>query len=79
MLCNIAKSAIKYGKQFIMVSDYSLIIKELRKKMNLSQEEFAKVLGVSFSSINRWENDHHEPTIKSKKKLKALFKEYEIR
>ena len=62
-----------------MVDDYASIIRELRKKMNLSQEEFAKVLGVSFSSINRWENGHHEPTIKIKRKLKALFREYEIK
>lgn len=62
-----------------MVDDYASIIKELRKKMNLSQEEFAKVLGVSFSSINRWENGHHEPTTRIKRKLKALFREYEIK
>lgn len=61
-----------------MLYDYALAIKELRKKMMLSQEEFAKVLGVSFSSINRWENGKHEPTIKIKRKLKALFKEYNI-
>ena len=62
-----------------MVDDYASSIKELRKKMNLSQEEFAKVLGVSFSSINRWENGHHEPTAKVKRKLKSLFREYEIK
>ena len=62
-----------------MVDDYASIIKELRKKMHLSQEEFAKVLGVSFSSINRWENSRHEPTIKVKRKLKALFREYGIK
>ncbi|CRH45834.1 Helix-turn-helix [Chlamydia trachomatis] len=36
-----------------MVDNYADAIKELRNKMLLSQEEFAKVLGVSFASINR--------------------------
>ena len=61
-----------------MVDNYADAIKELRNKMMLSQEELAKVLGVSFSSINRWENGWHEPTLKIKRKLKALFKEYNV-
>ncbi|MBR1817404.1 MAG: helix-turn-helix transcriptional regulator [Bacilli bacterium] len=62
-----------------MVDNYALAIKTLRKKMSLSQEEFAKVLGVSFSSINRWENGRHEPTIIIKRKLKSLFREYDVK
>lgn len=31
-----------------------------------------------FAYINRWGNGKHEPTIKIKRKLKALFKEYGI-
>ncbi|MCY2902855.1 helix-turn-helix domain-containing protein [Mycoplasmopsis arginini] len=61
-----------------MVDNYADAIKELRNKMLLSQEEFAKVLGVSFASINRWENGKHEPTIKIKRKLRALFNEYGV-
>lgn len=61
-----------------MVDNYADAIKELRNKMLLSQEEFAKVLGVSFVSINRWENGKHEPTIKIKRKLRALFNEYGV-
>ena len=61
-----------------MVDNYADAIKELRNKMLLSQEEFAKVLGVSFASINRWENGKHEPTIKIKRKLRSLFNEYGI-
>jgi putative transcriptional regulator len=61
-----------------MINDYAEMIKALRKEMVLSQVEFAKLLGVSFASVNRWENGQHEPTIKIKRKLKALFKEYNI-
>lgn len=61
-----------------MIDNYANAIKKLRTTMMLSQEEFAKVLGVSFASINRWENGKHEPTIKIKRKLRALFEEYNI-
>jgi len=62
-----------------MVDDYGKMIKALREKMTLSQTEFAEVLGVSFASVNRWETGKHEPTIKIKRKLKALFREYDIK
>lgn len=62
-----------------MVDDYSKVIKELRNKMTLSQVEFARLLGVSFASVNRWETGKHEPTIKIKRKIKALMREYDIK
>ena len=62
-----------------MVDDYSKVIKELRNKMTLSQVEFAQVLGVSFASVNRWETGKHEPTIKIKRKIKALMREYDVK
>lgn len=61
-----------------MIDNYALAIKELREKMTLSQTEFAQVLGVSFASVNRWETGKHEPTIKVKRKIKALMREYEV-
>ena len=59
--------------------DYSKLIKELREKMILSQAELAELLGVSFASVNRWEQGHHEPTIKSKRKIVALCKKHNIK
>jgi DNA-binding XRE family transcriptional regulator len=53
--------------------DYSKAIKKLRDQMIISQNELAVILGVSFSSVNRWENGKHEPTIKVKRKLNELF------
>lgn len=57
---------------------YSEAIKTLRKKLILSQTEFAKLLGVSFATVNRWESGRFEPTIKSKRKLAVYFKKYKI-
>lgn len=53
--------------------EWSKEIKQLREYLCLSQTEFAQLLGVSFVSVNRWENGHFEPTIKVKKQLKKLF------
>lgn len=59
--------------------NYSKLIKELREKLILSQAELAELLGVSFASVNRWKMGHHEPTIKSKRKIVALCKKHKIR
>lgn len=48
---------------------YSKEIKKLRQKCFLSQEAFAKELGVSFSSINRWEGGKSKPNISAMKKI----------
>ncbi len=57
---------------------YSEGIKTLRKKMLLTQTEFAQKLGVAFATVNRWENGEHEPTMKIKRKLAPMFRKYEI-
>ncbi|BAH69987.1 hypothetical protein MBIO_0722 [Mycoplasmopsis fermentans PG18] len=43
-----------------------------RALLNLTQEELAKQLGVSFNTINRWENGKVKPT----KVAKLRFDEY---
>lgn len=58
--------------------DYKTIIITLRNKLILTQEEFAKLLGVSFASVNRWEKGHHEPTTKAKRKIVELCKKNKI-
>ena len=58
--------------------DYANGILQLRAKLNLSQEELAKILGVSYISVNRWENDKYAPTKLVKVKLNQLFKEHNI-
>ena len=37
-------------------------IKALRTRTSLSQQDFASLLGVSFVSLNRWENAHAKAT-----------------
>lgn len=58
--------------------NYSQMVKELRMKMLLTQQEFADHLGVSFETVNRWENGKNEPTMKCRRALAVLFKEYAV-
>ncbi|HFQ82130.1 MAG TPA: XRE family transcriptional regulator [Desulfobacterales bacterium] len=37
------------------------LVKEVRKQLGISQEELAHELGVSFATINRWENGKTTP------------------
>lgn len=58
--------------------NYSKAIKALREELILSQVEMAKMLGVSFATVNRWENGHHEPTYKAKREIVSLCKKHKI-
>jgi len=58
---------------------YAEKIKKLREVMLISQGELADILNVSVVTVNRWENDRFEPTIKIKRKLQELFKENNIK
>ncbi len=58
--------------------NWQKLLKDLREKMILSQKEMSELLGISFATLNRYENGHHEPTIKVKRKIKDLCKKNEI-
>lgn len=57
---------------------YSEAIKLLRKKMLLTQTEFAELFNVSFGTVNRWESGKFEPSMKQKRKLVEYFKKHKI-
>ena len=42
-------------------------IKSIRQTCLLGQEAFAKELGVSFATVNRWESGKTKPTYKTMK------------
>ena len=58
--------------------EYKDAIKELRKRMLVSQSELAEILGVSFATVNRWEQGLHQPTFKYKRKIVLLCKKHKI-
>lgn len=47
-------------------------IKNIRLKMMMTQTEFAELLGISFASVNRYENGKSKPTFKVQRKLTEL-------
>lgn len=50
-------------------------LKALRRQRGWSQEDLARELGVSFSTVNRWENDKAKPSKLAKKQIKRLLSE----
>ena len=57
---------------------YAVAIKKLRKKLLLTQSEFAELLGVKLVTVSRWESGKFEPTMRAKRKLKELFEKNNI-
>ncbi|MEJ2170403.1 MAG: helix-turn-helix transcriptional regulator [Desulfobacterales bacterium] len=46
----------------IIHQDFPVLVKNVRKQLSLSQESLARHLGVSFATINRWENAQVKPS-----------------
>lgn len=37
------------------------LVRRLRRRMGLTQEQFAREVGVTFSTVNQWENGRRHP------------------
>ena len=48
-------------------------VKELRKKMDWVQEDLARAIDVSLSTVQRWEKQGGEPTRLARRELNSLF------
>ena len=51
----------------------TLDIKKIRKKLKMSQEQIAQKIGVSRCTVNRWENDHWNPSKLALKEIQRLL------
>lgn len=58
--------------------DWPKIIKIIRDRLFITQAELAEKIDVSFASVNRWEQGHHEPTMKAKRKLAEICRDLGI-
>ncbi len=54
--------------------DVSKIVRELRTALGLTQEQFAAKVGVTFSTVNRWENGKGKPSPLAMKQIEELHK-----
>lgn len=53
---------------------FSSDIKAVRQQSLLSQETFAQALGVSFTTVNRWESGKTRPSYKAMKQIDDFCK-----
>ena len=45
-----------------MAKEFSAVVKSVRTRLKMSQEGLARELGVSFATVNRWENSRTKPS-----------------
>ena len=53
-------------------------VKELREKRKWAQEDLARHIGVSLSTVQRWEKQGGKPTRLARRELLKLFEETQI-
>ncbi len=53
-------------------------VRELRRKRGWAQEDLAREIGVSLSTVQRWERKETNPTRLARRVLKRLFQEAEV-
>lgn len=55
-----------------------LSIRDMRNKLSMTQEEFAHALGITVSTVNRWENGHSEPSKLARATITRLAESHAI-
>jgi putative transcriptional regulator len=54
----------------------SKFVKEVRGKLALTQEKFAEKIGVTFATINRWENGKTTPSPLGLKQVQNILVDF---
>ena len=60
-------------------ADIPRLMRELRERMGLTQEKFAAKLGVTYPTINRWENGRAKPSPLAMKQIVELLRGLGVR
>ena len=53
-------------------------IKKIRQRLFITQEDFAKEIGVAFSTVNRWEGAKSKPNLSAMKSIKEFCLKHDI-
>lgn len=56
-------------------TDISRLVRKLRERTGLTQEKFAARLGVTYPTINRWENGRARPSPLALKQVQDLLRD----
>ncbi len=59
----------------ISSTNISQLVHEIRGRTGLTQEQFAARLGVTFPTINRWENGRAKPSPLAVKQIEAILRD----
>ena len=51
------------------------LVRALRRRLGMTQEELAAAVGVAFSTVSRWENAHREPSRLSWRAVQELARQ----
>ena len=54
------------------------LILEIRNRLNVSQEDLAKMIGISYATVNRWENGHSQPNKAAQLRLYDICRERNV-
>lgn len=59
---------------FFLKMNKPLDLKKIRKKLKLTQDQFAERIGVCRATENRWENNQTKPSKLALKEIRRLLK-----
>jgi DNA-binding transcriptional regulator YiaG len=65
--------------QFMRYENVPRLLKSIRKTLSLTQEQLAHRLGVSFVTVNEWENGKRKPSPLARRQIEPLVKEVGIK
>jgi len=57
---------------------FSEKVLELRMRLQITQVQLSELLGVSYSTVNRWEGGHYEATKLVRRRFDDLCKKHNI-
>lgn len=74
-LCLTSKQNITNIADMTKLNDFPAILRATRAALNLTQEQLAERLGVSFATVNRWEGGGTKPQRAAQEAILALARE----
>lgn len=76
MIYNVAQTAQKMQPYFLWLMDkFQERVRKLREKKGWAQEDLAREIDVSLSTVQRWEGKGAKPIRHARRELKRLFQE----
>jgi transcriptional regulator with XRE-family HTH domain len=75
IVCRAIFAASKTIKKFLSKMETKEILRSIREKNNLTQEQFAERINVTRQAVSRWENGETQPNTEI---LKVLSKEFGV-